>query len=132
MAAVLCLIDRRANRLAQRLQAAGHHVYQSFTADHAVSMCVNHYIDVAVLDQAIFVETDCWSVAQSIKSVRPSVQVVLMTRGIMIADQKPLGVDALLGHGALPELLQYLESLEQAARSATREAYPQPVTETIQ
>ena len=65
MAAVLCLIDRRANRLAQRLQAAGHHVYQSFTADHAVSMCVNHYIDVAVLDQAIFVETDCWSVARA-------------------------------------------------------------------
>ena len=132
MAAVLCLIDRRSNRLAQRVRAAGHQVYESFTPDHAVSMCVNHQIDVAVLDQAIFVETDCWSVAQSIKSVRPSVQVVLMTRGIMIADQKPLGVDAVLGHGAVPELLQYLDSLDRATRTATLDDYPQPITETIQ
>lgn len=132
MAAVLCLIDRRSNRLAQRLRAAGHHVYESFTADHAVSLCVNHYIDVVVLDQAIFVETDCWSVAQSIKSVRPSVQVVLMTRGIMISEQKPLGVDAILGHGATADLLQYLESRDGAARSAPQDDFQMPTADRIQ
>lgn len=132
MAAVLCLIDRRTNRLAQRLRAAGHHVQESFTPDHAVCTCVNHNIEVAVLDQAVFVETDFWSVARSIKSVRRGVQVVLMTRGIMIADQKPLGVDAVLGHGAIPELLQYLEELDQAASAGSRNGYPQAITETVQ
>ena len=132
MAAVLCLVDRRSNRLASRLRAAGHKVFESLTPDHAVSECVNHDIDLAVLDQAIFVETDCWSVARSLKSVRREVLVVLMTRGVMIGDHKPLGVDAVLGHGAIAELLQFLEELDAESRADREDDFQQPITDTIQ
>jgi hypothetical protein len=45
----------------------GFRVVESYTTDRAVAICVNNSIDAAVIDQDCFVETDGWSVAQSMK-----------------------------------------------------------------
>ena len=106
MASVIYITDRTGSRFARRMRAAGHHVYESFTPDHAVVTCVKHYVDFAVLDQGIFVETDNWSVAQSIKTVRPSIAVALVSDADMRGDSKPTGVDVILGGAA--EVLRWI------------------------
>ncbi len=93
---IVCVVDRRRNLLARALRRAGHIVIESFTTDQAVAVCVNNRIDVAVLDQDLFVETDGWSVAQSLKLVRPSVCVLLVTRVSRLHDELPRGVDAIV------------------------------------
>lgn len=96
MAAVVCLSDRRRSPLAALLRRDGHHVYSTYTADHAVCLCVQHYVDAVVLDQDLFVETDGWSIAQSIKGVRPTVRVILVTDAAMLSKNHPKGIDAVV------------------------------------
>src|SRR5690242_7572480 len=75
---VLLLTDRRKSVLRQHLTNAGYLVAETFTPDQAVAICVNSPVDVVVLGQSFFVETDGWSVAQSLKAVKANVCVLLV------------------------------------------------------
>lgn len=104
MAAIVCLTDRRRSSLTSLLRRDGHHVYSTYTADHAVCLCVQHYVDAVVLDQDLFVETDGWSVAQSIKGVRPTVRVILVTDAVMLSRKRPKCVDVIVNQSDLGAL----------------------------
>lgn len=93
---IVCLVDRRRNPLSRVMRHAGFTVIDSFTADQVVAICVNNSIDAVVLDQNFFVETEGWSVAQSLKLIRPTLCVLLVSRATRLHDRLPKGVDAVV------------------------------------
>jgi len=111
---VLLLVDRRQSQTARLLSDSGYHVITTYTPDHAVAICVNNKVDVVVLDQQHFVETEGWSVAKSIKMVRTSICVILVVRARVVREELPEGVDALVTErdyrGLLGRISKILES----------------------
>ena len=108
---VLLLTDRRRSLLKRQLTNAGYLVAETFTPDQAVAICVNSPIDAVVLDQSFFVETDGWSVAQSLKAVKASVWVVLVITVEKFAEELPHGVDAMITGDNAADLLACLGRL---------------------
>jgi PleD family two-component response regulator len=108
---VLLLTDRRRSALKRYLTNAGYLVAETFTPDQAVAICVNSPVDVVVLDQAYFVETDGWSVAQSLKAVKAHVCVLLVIPVEKFNEEVPQGVDAMITGEDEAELLGCLERL---------------------
>jgi DNA-binding response OmpR family regulator len=99
-------VDRRRNTLSRTLREDGNTVIESFTTDQAVALCVSNRIDAVVLDQEFFVEIDGWSVAQSLKLVKPSICVLLVARAKALHDRPPTGVDAMVGRRDVKQVLQ--------------------------
>lgn len=93
---VLCLVDRRRNALSRVMRQAGFTVIDSYTADEVVAICVNNDIDAVVLDQGFLAETEGWSIAQSLKSIRPKLFVLLVSRAVTLRGRPPRGVDAIV------------------------------------
>lgn len=93
---VLCVVDRRRNPVARTLRRAGFVILETFTTDQAVALSVSNRIDCVVLDQEFFVETDGWSVAQSLKLVRPNMCILLVSRAAHLNDRLPKSVDAIV------------------------------------
>lgn len=108
---VLLLADRRQNQTAKALRSAGYHLMTAFTPDHAVALCVNNDFAAAVLDQEHFIVTDDWSVAQSIKLIKPHVCIILVVRGKILANGLPTGVDAVVPERDTASLLASLKRL---------------------
>lgn len=93
---ILLLVDRRTSVLKRYLVENGFRVVESYTTDRAVAICVNNSIDAAVIDQDCFVETDGWSVAQSLKAVKSNLRVVLVSPATMVRTTLPQGIDAMV------------------------------------
>jgi len=108
---VLLLTDRRKSALKRHLTNAGYLVAETFTPDQAVAISVNSPVDVVVLDQSYFVETDGWSVAQSLKAVKAHVCVLLVIPVEKVNEGLPQGVDAMITGEDEAELLGCLERL---------------------
>ena len=108
---VLLLADRRQSHTASLLKSSGYRLMMSFTPDHAVALCVNNDIDAVVLDQEHFVVTENWSVAQSIKMIKPRICVILIVRGKIISEEQPDGIDAIVRDGDQVGLLETLKKL---------------------
>ena len=108
---VLLLADRRSSHTDKALRAAGYRVMLSFTPDHAVAVCVGNPVDVVVLDQEHFVVTQNWSVAQSLKLIKPRICVVLMVRGKIVNQELPEGIDGVIAEGDIKGLLAKLKEL---------------------
>jgi DNA-binding response OmpR family regulator len=120
---VLCVVDRRRNALTRLLRRCGFRVLETFTTDQAVAIAVANRVDAVVLDQDLFRETEGWSVAQSLKLVRPSIRVLLVTRSVRLKDRLPRGVDAMVSNRdprRTLEAVQHLTHAKAAARSAGR------------
>jgi hypothetical protein len=118
---VVCLVDRRRGALSRLLRHAGFTVIESFTADQVVAICVNNRIDAVLLDQDLFVETEGWSVAQSVKLVRPRLFVLLVSRASRLHDKLPEGVDAVVPQDAPKEAvaaLRLMLGLQDAANAS--------------
>ena len=108
---MLCVADRRASRAIRALQKAGLRVLTTYTADHAVAICVGQKVDVVVLEQALFVEVEGWSVAQSLKMVAARVCVVLVTDSDSLDGSRPQGVDAIISTRSIAKLPQVVRDL---------------------
>src|SRR5215469_2039662 len=108
---ILLLADRRRSHTDKALRAAGYRVMLSFTPDHAVAVCVSNQVDAVVVDQEHFVVTQNWSVAQSLKMIKPRICVVLMVRGEIVREEVPAGVDAIIAVGDTQALLSRLKEL---------------------
>jgi hypothetical protein len=108
---VLVLADRRQSQTSRALRTAGYRLMTSFTADHAVALCVNNAVDAVVLDQQHFVVTENWSVAQSLKMIKARMCVVLVVRGRIVGKDLPPGIDAMVPEGNTEGLLKTLERL---------------------
>lgn len=112
-ATVLLLADRRSSQTAKALKNSGYRLMTTFTPDHAVAICVNNAVDAVVLDQEHFVETEGWSVAQSLKMIRNNVCVMLVVRGKVVGSKLPIGVDAVVQEHDGQALLASLKNLLQ-------------------
>ena len=108
---LVCVVDRRRNSLCRWLRKSGNTVIETFTTDQAVAMCVSNRIDAVVLDQEFFIEVDGWSVAQSLKLVKPTMCVVLVTRAKQLYKGLPNGVDALVSNRDGDAILRTLQEL---------------------
>lgn len=111
---VVSVVDRRRNTTCRAMRNAGFHVIETFTTDQAVALCVSNKIDAVVLDQAFFVEVDGWSVAQSVKMVKPSICVILVSRAARFSDSLPKGVDAIVPQR---EPARVVETIRRASSS---------------
>jgi PleD family two-component response regulator len=99
---IVLLADRRHSHAAKALKGLGFRFVTTFTPDHAVAICVNNSVDAVILDQEHFIQTEGWSVAQSLKLIRRSLWVVLVVRGKIVDADLPVGVDAVVpDHDAL-------------------------------
>lgn len=108
---ILLLVDRRQSRTARILKELGYSIVTSYTPDHAVAICVNNKIDAVVLDQQHFIETEGWSVANSLKMIRTTICVILVVRAKVITPELPEGVDAVVAERDHHGLLRILEKL---------------------
>src|SRR5689334_23425949 len=108
---VLLLTDRRRSVLRRHLTNAGYLVAETFTPDQAVAICVNSPVDAVVLDQSFFVETEGWSVAQSLKAVKANVCVILVISVEKFNEEVPQGVDAMVTGENSADLLACLERI---------------------
>lgn len=108
---ILLLADRRQNQTAKALKAAGYRLMTAFTPDHAVALCVNNDFAAAVLDQEHFIVTEDWSVAQSIKLIKPHVCVILVVRGKIVTNDLPAGLDAVVPERDTAALLAGIKRL---------------------
>ena len=91
---IVLLADRRNSKTAKVLKGLGYRLVTTFTPDHAVAICVNNPVDAVILDQEHFIQTEGWSVAQSLKLVRRNLCVILVVRGKIVGSDLPAGVDA--------------------------------------
>lgn len=110
-ATVLLLADRRRSSTARALKGSGFRLMTTFTPDHAVAICVNNSVDAVILDQEHFVQTEGWSVAQSLKMIRRSLCVILVVRGMIVANALPAGVDAMVPESDPQALLASMNHL---------------------
>ena len=108
---VVCVVDRRNNRMLRALENAGYQVLTTYSGDHAVAICVNQHIQAVVLEQSLFIEVEGWSIAQSIKMVRPKTCVLLVTDGAQVTSVRPDGVDAVVHEADLNTLPAVLHTL---------------------
>ncbi len=106
---IVLLVDRRQSRTARMLKSAGYNIITTFTPDHAVAICDNNKVDAVVLDQQHFIETEGWSVANSIKMIRPNICVLLVVHATLVNDEAPRGVDAIAADHDDDALLQTLD-----------------------
>ena len=93
---IVLLADRRNSQTAKTLKDLGYRLMTTFTPDHAVAICVNNQVDAVILDQEHFIQTEGWSVAQSLKMIRNNLCVVLVVRGKIVGSDLPAGVDAVV------------------------------------
>lgn len=93
---IVLLADRRQSQTAKTLKGLGFRLVTTFTPDHAVAICVNNHVDAVILDQEHFIQTEGWSVAQSLKMIRRSLCVILVVRGKLVGSDLPAGVDAVV------------------------------------
>jgi DNA-binding response OmpR family regulator len=108
---LLLLADRRASQTAKALKGSGYRLMLTFTPDHAVAICVNNAVDAVILDQEHFIQTEGWSVAQSLKMIRRTICVILVIRGKIVGKDLPAGVDAVVPESDPQALLVSLKNL---------------------
>jgi len=111
---IVLLADRRQSQTARVLKGSGYRLMTTFTPDHAVAICVNNPVDAVILDQEHFIQTEGWSVAQSLKLIRHSLCVILVVRGKIVGSDLPRGVDAVVPDHDAQALLATLKHLLKA------------------
>jgi DNA-binding response OmpR family regulator len=116
LATIVLLADRRQSQTAKSLKGSGYRVLTTFTPDHAVAVCVNTLVRAVILDQDHFIQTDGWSVAQSLKMIRNNICVILVVRGRVLREKVagrmvPAGVDAVVPEQDDQRLLAVLKQL---------------------
>src|SRR5579864_357962 len=110
-AIIVLLADRKHSQTSRALKSPGYRVMTTFTPDHAVAICVNNPVDIVILDQEHFIQTEGWSVAQSLKMIRNNVFVVLVVRGKIVGSKPPDGVDAVVPDHDAPALTATVKHL---------------------
>jgi DNA-binding response OmpR family regulator len=78
---ILCLAQPSANvsSTLRKIKRTGFDVSMAFTADQVVAECIGNPVAAVVLDAA-FIRNDDWSVAKSLKLVRPGLPILLLDR----------------------------------------------------
>lgn len=83
-------------------------VLTAFTADVAVAFCLNNHVDAVVLGSELL--DDKWTVAQTLKSIRPTLPILLFTDAA-IAPGTLSYIDAVIPSKGLSEITRVLAEL---------------------
>ncbi|HET9742711.1 MAG TPA: response regulator [Terriglobales bacterium] len=102
---ILVLLQDHSAFLEKFLRSKRYVVATANSAEHAVALCAANPVEAIVLDQCWLVKADGWSVAQSIKLVKPRVPVVLFCHDPLPGSvQLPAGVDFLVSDRDVQQL----------------------------
>jgi len=110
---LLCLCDRK-KPIARVLRQNGYFVAEAFSSDQAVAMAFSNYFELAVLEQHLFIEMEGWSVAQSLKAVKPNLCIVLICNGKSLSHSLPKDVDAMVGEDGYEDLVLAVGQVSRA------------------
>ena len=120
---ILCLAESCANlefTLGQ-IEAAGLDVALAFTSDYAVAACVSHDFAAVLLDAAL-IRNDDWSVAKSLKLIKPALPILLLDpRNVDRRDTLPPNIDALASCDDPNDILLKLKGLLAQESQRSRE-----------
>jgi DNA-binding NtrC family response regulator len=108
---LLCLCDRRRKPIARVLRRSGYFVAEAFSTDQAVAMAFSNYFDLAVLDQDLFIEIEGWTVAQSLKAVKPNICIILISKSKRLSNALPRDIDAMVEDEDDEDLIRCVEEL---------------------
>ena len=116
---ILLLLKTHSPFLVAFLQRSGYAVSEAYSPDHLVALCLSNPAQVAIVDVCELGAVEGWSVAQSIKMVKPSLSVILLCHGALPAEvELPTAVDALASDSDLRGLLMTLLRLTPAKIAA--------------
>ena len=121
---ILCLAQSFTNlRLMLReIRRSGFQVTLAFTTDQGVAVCMGNQVAAVVLDAA-FIRNDDWSVAKSLKLVKPGLPVLLLDcRDLSRRDGLPQNIDAIASADDPKEVLIKLRRLLGQQLRATEKA----------
>jgi len=113
---ILCVTSsaQTADLLHQALGSKKGAVLTAFTADVAVAFCLNNYVDAVVLGSELL--DDKWTVAQTLKSIRPTLPILLFTDAA-IAPGALSYIDAVIPSTGLSEIASVLAKLLREKRA---------------
>ncbi len=110
---VLCIARSPAgiNRLQQSLLGSGMRIVIASVPDQAVAVCAASKVDAAVIDGESIPDHE-WSVAKSLKMVKPSLPVIQIDSGALARAALPEAVDVVIGVDDIEtELLKIVKRL---------------------
>lgn len=100
------------------ISVSGYQVLLAFTADQGVAACMSSHIAAVVLDAAFMREAD-WTVAKSLKLIRPSLPILLLDgRDAARRDGLPEWIDAVASKESHEDVLARLKELLATASAA--------------
>ena len=122
---ILLLLKTHSSFLTNFLQKSGYAVSEVRSPEDLVALCVSNPPNAVIVDVCQFGELEGWSIAQSIKMVKPSPPVILLFHGPTPEKvELPYAVDALASDSNLQQLLQVLGGYTTAKTAAQNENAP--------
>jgi hypothetical protein len=74
-------------------------------------------VEAIVIDECLLASVDGWSVAQSVKMVKPSIPVILLCHGPLTSASLPDSVDCLASDADVQQLAAVLKQCVRTGRS---------------
>jgi DNA-binding NtrC family response regulator len=119
---ILLLLETHSRFLQQFLESQGYATAYASAADHALALCVSNPVQAIVIDQCLLEDVDGWSVAQSVKMVKPSLPVILLCHGPAPAKVTlPTDVDFLVSDADIQQLTAVLRQSVRDKRTRSAE-----------
>jgi DNA-binding NtrC family response regulator len=119
---ILLLLDSHSRFLQQLLDSQGYTTAYANAADRALALCVSNPVQAIVIDQCLLEDVDGWSVAQSVKMVKPSLPVILLCHGpAPTKTTLPTDVDFLVSDTDIQQLTAVLKQSVKANRPRSAE-----------
>lgn len=120
-ALILLFLGEHHPELERVLREHAYTVVVPATADQAVALCLHNRFHASLIDEGTLAEAEDWSVAQSLRMVRPSVPVLLLVKGAVTKEQPvPDGVDCLVSDADPSEIVNALQRcMRGTANTAT-------------
>ena len=106
---ILLLLQTHSPFLVAFLERSGYAAFEAHSTDHLVALCLSNPVDAVIVDVCQLAEIEGWSVAQSVKMVKPSLPVILLCHGDVPKAELPTAVDALVSDSDLSGLIAILD-----------------------
>jgi DNA-binding NtrC family response regulator len=118
---ILLLLNTHSPFLVGFLRSNGYAASEAHSPDHLVALCLNNPATAVIVDVCQLGEIEGWSVAQSIKMVKPSLSVILLCHGAIPEKvELPTAVDALASDSDLQGLLMVLDKHTAEKKRSTQ------------
>ena len=109
---ILCIAPSFTNLgpILRAIKTSGYQIALAATAIQAVAISVGNLVSAVVLD-ADFIRNEDWSVAKSLKLVKPSLPILLLDPKDISRNALPANIDAVSNHDSTDDILAKLKHL---------------------